>query len=589
MRNVKKAVALTALALGLLMGRKASVYAAEIVQSGQCGVENAVESVTWTLDDEGVLIVSGEGEIDGAIFNDSISEYLFRVKKIIVEDGITVIGTRSFCKCIKATEVSIADSVTEIQRGAFEECMSIENIELPKKLTVIGAQAFKSCKWLQSIEIPDTVQEIGEDAFSNCELLTYAKLPSGLEKINDRLFLYCVSLKKVDIPDSVLEIGESAFALCGELENIQIPKGLRIIGNAAFEECSKLDNIKLPYSVSQIGERAFYKCSSLSAIHIPELVKIIEEEAFLECTGLETLTISEGVTEINTAAFKSCESLELIETPSTVCKIFDQAFARCTNLRQCRIYNHDYLVISPSAFIGTNCKIYGYAILEERMKTWSDNTRTFNSLCSIDIHAIEKNVNLAPTCTDMGVVADGKCSECDALFGEYKFSPALGHTLVHVLLKKPTYETEGNYEYYHCTRCDGYYKDAAADKPYKENAWKIPANKTKPGYMRIETTTESKITVKLIKQEITYKKVKKYKAKNLKRKKVTFSLKAKTSGDGNLSYKVIKGKKKYITVSKKGKVTLKKGCKKGTYKIQITAAKTRTFDGASKIVSIKVK
>lgn len=90
-------------------------------------------------------------------------------------------------------------------------------------------------------------------------------------------------------------------------------------------------------------------------------------------------------------------------------------------------------------------------------------------------------------------------------------------------------------------------------------------------------------------QTITTAKLKTYKAKNLKRKKVTFSLKAKTTGKGKLTYKVIKGKSKYITVSKKGKVTLKKGCKKGTYKIRITAAKTSTYPKATKVISIKVK
>ena len=90
-------------------------------------------------------------------------------------------------------------------------------------------------------------------------------------------------------------------------------------------------------------------------------------------------------------------------------------------------------------------------------------------------------------------------------------------------------------------------------------------------------------------QKITTVKLKTYKAKSLKRKKVVFSLKAKTSGNGKLTYKVTKGKSKYITVSKTGKVTLKKGCKKGTYKITITASATEKYKAATKVISIKVK
>ena len=46
---------------------------------------------------------------------------------------------------------------------------------------------------------------------------------------------------------------------------------------------------------------------------------------------------------------------------------------------------------------------------------------------------------------------------------------------------------------------------------------------------------------------------------------------------------------RYISVSKKGKVKLKKGAKKGTYKITIAAAKTGEYKETKKVVSIKVK
>jgi flagellar hook assembly protein FlgD len=47
--------------------------------------------------------------------------------------------------------------------------------------------------------------------------------------------------------------------------------------------------------------------------------------------------------------------------------------------------------------------------------------------------------------------------------------------------------------------------------------------------------------------------------------------------------------KKCMTVTKSGKVTLKKKAKKGTYKIRITAAKTSKYQKAVKYVTVKVK
>ena len=64
-------------------------------------------------------------------------------------------------------------------------------------------------------------------------------------------------------------------------------------------------------------------------------------------------------------------------------------------------------------------------------------------------------------------------------------------------------------------------------------------------------------------------------------------------GHGLVSYKVTKypkGAKKYITVNKKGKITIKRNAKKGTYKIKITAnSVSNRLKKASKTITIKVK
>lgn len=92
-------------------------------------------------------------------------------------------------------------------------------------------------------------------------------------------------------------------------------------------------------------------------------------------------------------------------------------------------------------------------------------------------------------------------------------------------------------------------------------------------------------------QTITTAKMKNYKKRSLKKKKAVIDLKAKTSGTGKLTYKITgypsKGKQ-YIMVSKAGLVTLKKGAKSGTYKIQITAAATVKYKKQTKTISIKV-
>ena len=137
-----------------------------------------------------------------------------------------------------------------------------------------------------------------------------------------------------------------------------------------------------------------------------------------------------------------------------------------------------------------------------------------------------------------------------------------------------------------CVNGSPLFIDPPTGEPTAEHTTK-PA--VEPMINPIATSTDSGITLKS--QTITTVKIKSYKAKLLKKNKITFQLGAISSGKGKLIYKntTAKNLKKYICVSKKGKVKLKKGAKKGTYKITIAAAKTGEYKETKKVVSIKVK
>lgn len=79
-----------------------------------------------------------------------------------------------------------------------------------------------------------------------------------------------------------------------------------------------------------------------------------------------------------------------------------------------------------------------------------------------------------------------------------------------------------------------------------------------------------------------------FKAKQLKKKSKTIKLGLKKK---NVKSIKVKGKKakKMISVNKRGKITLKKGIKKGTYKIVVKVKGTTNYNGGKKIIKIKVK
>ena len=62
-----------------------------IIASGNCGKEG--QNVTWKLDADGVLTISGKGDILGESYQSYMpwADYAYQVKKLVMEEGITSI------------------------------------------------------------------------------------------------------------------------------------------------------------------------------------------------------------------------------------------------------------------------------------------------------------------------------------------------------------------------------------------------------------------------------------------------------------------------------------------------------------------
>jgi len=113
--------------------------------SGSCG-----ENVNWSLDDSGLLTLSGTGkmfdyESDNVPWKDSRDS----IKTLQVDDGITYIGNYAFSDCTSLKEVKLADSVTSIGSYSFIRCSSLKSIPIGG-LTSVGKYAFSECNALES-------------------------------------------------------------------------------------------------------------------------------------------------------------------------------------------------------------------------------------------------------------------------------------------------------------------------------------------------------------------------------------------------------------------------------------------------------
>ena len=315
----------------------ATALAADIVDSGTCGATGDGSNLTWTLDSDGVLTISGTGKMKDYEYYGDLPpwfdfEYSGKVKSLRILNGVTSIGSFAFCDCWFLSSVSIPNSVTSIGNYAFSNCRSLTSAAIPNSVTSIGNYAFVQCYSLTSMTIPKGVMSIGESTFYDCRSLTSVTIPGGVRSIGESAFSNCASLTSVTVPNDVTSIGNYAFSNCTSLTNMAIPKGVTSIGMFTFTGCTSLTSVTIPNGVTSIGTSAFAGCTSLTNVTIPDSVTSIGEHAFSECSSLTSMAIPHGMDEICKYTFSWCSALTSVTIPDSVTSIGEWAFFDCKSL-----------------------------------------------------------------------------------------------------------------------------------------------------------------------------------------------------------------------------------------------------------------
>ena len=292
----------------------------DIINDTECAVRVGTASLS-----EEIVIPSTYKTYNVSIIYDFVG--CNNLKSITIPNSVTRIECGAFADCTALTSITIPDSVTSIGDYAFAGCESLTSITLPfvgatkdgseythfgyifgsswsasyvpsslKSVVITGGTsiwqcAFKDCTGLASVTIGDGVTSIGSGVFGNCTALTSVTIPDSVTSIDDYAFVGCTGLTSITIPDGMTSIGYGAFAGCTGLTSITIGNGVTSIGSDVFENCTALTSITIPNSVTSIGSGAFENCTALASITIPDSVTSIGSSAFAGCESLTSITL----------------------------------------------------------------------------------------------------------------------------------------------------------------------------------------------------------------------------------------------------------------------------------------------------------
>ena len=346
------------LALALLLSTISVMpITVQAVSSGVCG-----QNLTWTLDDEGTLTISGTGATYDYNYSD-VPWYSKRdsIKSVVIEEGVTRIGECLFLEFSVLTSISIPYGVISIGNSAFRDCTNLTSVIIGDSVTDIGGSAFYGCTSLTSVTIPDSLESIGIGVFSGCNNLKYNQYDNGKYLGNAAnpcvVLMEAVStqISSVEIHKSTKLIYQYAFEGCVNLSSVSIPDGVVSIGERAFRKCTNLTNIVLPDTVTSMGQTPFSGCERLeynqygdgkylgnatnpyaalidvvstkiTSIEIHKSTKVIAPGAFYWCSALTSVTIPDGVVKICELSFSGNCNLTSVNIPDSVITIGEQAF-----------------------------------------------------------------------------------------------------------------------------------------------------------------------------------------------------------------------------------------------------------------------
>lgn len=158
-------------------------------------------------------------------------ENCLELTSVYIPQNVTTLSEKAFAGCPALAEITVAEENTAYcsDNGVLYDEAKTRLMHYPSQKTdpsyvipegVTYITNLEYNPYLTNISIPDTVTEIDDRAFEHCSALTSVRLPAGITELQSYTFYYCTSLTEVFIPGNVTCLEKAVFQMCDAIQTV---------------------------------------------------------------------------------------------------------------------------------------------------------------------------------------------------------------------------------------------------------------------------------------------------------------------------------------------------------------------------------
>lgn len=556
---------------------------------------------------------------------DRIEEYAFYnnryLTSVTIPAGVTAIGNYAFSRSGELTSVTLNEGLEQIGSSAFAQCTKLTDITLPASVTEVGENVFYKSGLTGIAVASDSTHFKAADGVlytkDGSELVSYLSkkegtsyaVPAGVTKIRACALYGCSKLETITLPEGLKDIGEEAFGNCTNLTSIVIPASVTTIKQNTFSSCPALTNIY--YKGSQQQWEQIVSSNSLNmgnveieyhyGAHVHQFAYTKEgQNVTVKCMAQDcSYTTNQGYTATITAANKTYDG-----SAAAVSVVKSEGFPSEVTVGAISYVGRDGTTYTASTAAPVNAGKYtasvtvGTQTVSVDFEIQQSGSQGDNQQGGSQQGGSQQGGSEQGDSQQSGTQQSGSQQGGSQQSGTQQQTPGSAAAMTDIQdftvsgIKNKVYTGKAITQSITVSK-DG--ANATFETEYQNNTNVGTAVVVIKGTGSYTGTIVKTFEITKAKQTLTVKTTAKtVKLKKVKKKKQTVSKAVIVSkGQGKVTYtKVAKGSSKALTVNKTtGRITVKKGTKKGTYKIRIkvAAAGDANYKAASKTVTVSIK